>query len=192
MNPQNGCGELPRLRNSRSLRGAGVLCAIAAVLVAGVGLVNVKAGNEPARISIDYPLNGPVFPPTWRRRHFSGAIPQQPPTPGRSTSPSPTAPRPLHLLSKGERMQIGEIDPRCISEHQQAARTDSRTSRRAHLEARRGDMGGDQKAGRRRRGHHLRFTALQPAVPAGLARADCSSASRPTRSARPSSIAMCR
>jgi tetratricopeptide (TPR) repeat protein len=115
MNPNDGHGDDPRPRNPKLLRGAGVLCAIAAVLVAGVGLVNVKAGNLPARISIDYPLNGSVFPPDMAAPTFLWRDPAAAADSWQIDIAFANGSAPMHLQSKGERMQVGEIDKRCIS-----------------------------------------------------------------------------
>jgi tetratricopeptide (TPR) repeat protein len=97
------------------MRAAGVLCAIGAVLVAGIGLVSVKAGNQPARISIDYPLNGSVFPPDMAAPTFLWRDPAAAADSWQIDIAFASGSAPMHLESKGEHMQVGEIDKRCIS-----------------------------------------------------------------------------
>ncbi len=90
-------------------------CVLIVGLLAVVHGHLVAAKEEPNRIIIDYPLNGSVFPPDMAPPTFLWH------------DPAPTADSwhididfgegsaPIHVESKGERMHIGEIDPRCIS-----------------------------------------------------------------------------
>ncbi len=75
----------------------------------------VGATNPAATITVDYPLNGSVFPPDmeaptfqWRDAAEGAAVWQIDVVFGDGSAP-------LHVTSKGEGLKIGEIDPRCIS-----------------------------------------------------------------------------
>ncbi len=109
-----------------------VLCAAAAIASAGMALAfpffgpdagRVRAGQKPlAAVTIDYPSNGSVFPPDiapptilWRdgaekadrwkiEVHFADGGPA------------------LQFDTAGERLQVGKIDPRCISENNEPPR----------------------------------------------------------------------
>ena len=93
---------------------AGIL--LAAGLLAGRGIRGVNAQNEPARIAIDYPLDGSVFPPDMAPPTFQW----------RDSAPSAGSwqieisfadgTAPLLVLSKGELMRIGAIDPRAVAD----------------------------------------------------------------------------
>src|SRR5271157_6548564 len=61
-NGASGCSA-PGLSAAAITRALGMLCLLWAALLAGLGLAGVWAGNEPERITIDYPLDGSVFPP---------------------------------------------------------------------------------------------------------------------------------
>jgi tetratricopeptide (TPR) repeat protein len=75
----------------------------------------VAAKEQSNGITIDYPLNGSVFPPDMAPPTFLW----------RDSTPAADSWRididfgkrsaPMHVESKGERMRIGEIDPRCVS-----------------------------------------------------------------------------
>jgi tetratricopeptide (TPR) repeat protein len=84
-------------------------------LLALLGVAAACAQSPPARIAIDYPADGSVFPPDMAAPTFLW----------RDSAPSAVSWRfdisfadgsaALHVVSKGERMSIGEIDPRCVS-----------------------------------------------------------------------------
>jgi len=73
------------------------------------------ASNAPGEITVDYPLNGSIFPPDMAAPTFQW----RDPTEGAATWQIDIAfddgSPPLHIASKGERLKIGEIDSRCIS-----------------------------------------------------------------------------
>ena len=89
-----------------------------------------------ARITIDYPEEGSIFRPEITAPTFIW----------HDAAPTATAwqvevvfsdgSAAIQLKSPGERMQIGEIDTRCICEHEQAAGADTPTGLCLHLEAR--------------------------------------------------------
>jgi tetratricopeptide (TPR) repeat protein len=75
----------------------------------------VTAKEAPNRITIDYPLNGSVFPPDMAPPTFLWRDPATAADLWRIDVDFGTGPAPIHVESKGERMRIGEIDRRCIS-----------------------------------------------------------------------------
>ena len=86
-----------------------------ALLLAGLGMVPACAQNGTAPIVIDYPAGGSVFPPDMAAPTFLW----RDPAPGAvswgidvSFADGSAA---IHVAAKGERMRIGEIDPRCVS-----------------------------------------------------------------------------
>jgi tetratricopeptide (TPR) repeat protein len=89
-----------------------ILCA---AWLSGLNKTVAGATNSPASITVDYPLNGSVFPPDmeaptfqWRDPAVSAVRWQIDVTFGDGSAA-------LHMTSKGEGLKIGEIDPRCIS-----------------------------------------------------------------------------
>src|ERR1700691_5410050 len=97
---------------------------VAALLACGVlmaGLLAmparfVNAANDAARrIAVDYPLNGSVFPPDmdsptflWRDSAVNSDAWHIDVTFANGSIA-------LHVDTKGERLHVGEIDPRCVS-----------------------------------------------------------------------------
>ncbi len=73
------------------------------------------ATTSPAAITIDYPLNGSVFPPDMEAPIFQWRDPAQGAVRWQIDVAFGDGSAPLHLISKGEGVKIGEIDPRCIS-----------------------------------------------------------------------------
>src|SRR5271169_1475439 len=87
-----------------------------ALMLAAVILAHVIAeGGPPAPITVDYPADQSIFPPEITPPTFLWRDPERAATTWRIavafTDGSPT----IHVTSPGERMQIGEIDERCIS-----------------------------------------------------------------------------
>jgi len=76
----------------------------------------VWAGNEPQPITIDYPLNGSVFPPDMAAPTFLWRDPAPNADSWLIDVSFANGAAEMHLASKGERMQVGEIDRRCISD----------------------------------------------------------------------------
>jgi tetratricopeptide (TPR) repeat protein len=101
-------------RNIVATLAAGIF--LAGGLLAGRCILGVKAQNEPAQITVDYPLNGSLFPPDMAAPLFQW----------RDTAPNASSWQievafadgfaPLLVASKGEPMRIGEIDPRAVSD----------------------------------------------------------------------------
>jgi tetratricopeptide (TPR) repeat protein len=110
-------------------RAAGILCTLASILIVGSGLVSVLAAHEPESILIDYPLKGSIFPPDMAAPTFLWRDPTLSSTSWQIDVTFASGAPALHLSSKGELMQVGEIDKRCISNtnklpeltHEQAA-----------------------------------------------------------------------
>ena len=102
--------------STRSLRRFfGMQCAIWAMLAAGAGTMVVRAGDEPARTAIDYPLNDSVFPPDMAAPTFLW----------RDSSPKADSwsidavfangSAAMHWAAKGARMPTGQVDARAIA-----------------------------------------------------------------------------
>ena len=79
----------------------------------------VLAADPPAPITVDYPENGSIFPPEivaptflWRDASAGAGLWRIEVTFGDGSAP-------IRALSRGERLRIGEIDPRCVSENNQ-------------------------------------------------------------------------
>jgi tetratricopeptide (TPR) repeat protein len=68
-----------------------------------------------ASITIDYPQDGSIFPPEILSPTFIWRDPDASATSWRIDIVFPDGAKPVHSSSPGEHMQIGEIDPRCIS-----------------------------------------------------------------------------
>src|SRR5271167_4081670 len=85
------------------------------VCLGWLGVVAGCAQNGPVPILIDYPIDGSVFPPDMAAPTFlwrdpaKGAVSWQIDASFADGSPA------IHVTAKGERMQIGEIDSRCVS-----------------------------------------------------------------------------
>ncbi len=88
---------------------------IQVLYLAGLGVGSAVAQNGSAPIVIDYPAGGSVFPPDMAAPTFlwrdaaAGAIFWQ------IDASFADGSAPIHVAAKGERMRIGEIDPRCVS-----------------------------------------------------------------------------
>jgi Flp pilus assembly protein TadD len=93
----------------------------AALLVLALGAAALfLATLRPAQITVDYPLEGSVFPPDfapptveWRDASALARVWTVDVSVGGSTTPS------LRLTSRGEPLRIGEIDPRAVGETNQ-------------------------------------------------------------------------
>ncbi len=96
-------------------RAAGLLCALASVLIAASGMVSVLAAHEPESILIDYPLKGSIFPSDMAAPTFLWRDPVLASTSWQIDVTFASGAGAMHFASKGERMQIGAIDKRCIS-----------------------------------------------------------------------------
>ncbi|HEY1253307.1 MAG TPA: hypothetical protein VGF01_00850, partial [Terracidiphilus sp.] len=85
-------------------------------LVAGRGIPVVKALSEPARITVDYPLKGSVFPPDMAPPLFQWRDTALDAITWKIEIAFADGSTPLLISSKGEPMRIGEIDPRAVSD----------------------------------------------------------------------------
>jgi tetratricopeptide (TPR) repeat protein len=80
-----------------------------------LGAVAACAQNGPARIAIDYPAGQSVFPPDMTAPTFLWRDPAPGAVSWQIDVSFADGSAAVHAVSKGERMQIGEIDPRCVS-----------------------------------------------------------------------------
>ncbi len=75
--------------------------------------------QPPQRIVIDYPEEGSIFPPDFAPPTFLWRDSDAAATAWQLEIAFPDAAPAIHLTSRGERMTIGEIDPRCVAESNQ-------------------------------------------------------------------------
>jgi tetratricopeptide (TPR) repeat protein len=90
-------------------------CLLGVTVLVGLSRSHVHAGNEPAQIAIDYPLNGSVFPPDMAAPTFLWRDPAPNAANWQIEVSFADGSAGLHLAAKGEPMRVGEIDKRCIS-----------------------------------------------------------------------------
>ena len=105
--------------SSRSAR-ASAIAIVACLIVCAVwftGLDKIVAGatNSPAVITVDYPLNNSAFPLDMEAPTFQWRDPAEGAVRWQIDVLFGHGSAPLHLISKGEGLKIGEIDSRCIS-----------------------------------------------------------------------------
>jgi hypothetical protein len=112
------------------------LILIGAMLAAAVVAERRAAGGPPASITVDYPVDGSVFPPDFAAPTFLWRDTDVDAASWRIDVTFAAAPG-MHVKSAGARLAIGEIDQRCV------APTNAGTSRGSHLEAGRRDLGRD-------------------------------------------------
>src|SRR5512133_938378 len=86
------------------------------LILALVGCVALSVTAAPAAITVDYPLEGSVFPPDfaaptflWRDADAKAAAWSI------DIAFAGGGAAPIRVTSQGERMRVGEIDPRCVS-----------------------------------------------------------------------------
>jgi len=103
------------LRGKSWMRGLGFACALMSLVLGGLGMRAVLAGHEPERITIDYPLNGSVIPPDMASPAFMWRDPAEAAQTWQIEVSFANGAAPMHVNSHGERMKVGEIDKRCIS-----------------------------------------------------------------------------
>jgi tetratricopeptide (TPR) repeat protein len=118
--PQSGVCDLQRRgAQGGSAKSLFVLlaaaCLLGAALLAGRGLTAVRAAYEPERIAIDYPLNQSVFPPDMAAPTFLWRDPAPAAATWQIDVSFANGSKELYVTAKGERMTVGEIDKRCIS-----------------------------------------------------------------------------
>src|SRR5271157_5795223 len=93
-----------------------------ALCLAGLSMASASAQSGTAPIVIDYPADGSVFPPDMAAPTFlwrdpaTGAVSWQIDVSFADGSAA------IHVAAKGERMHIGEIDPRCVAPTNQPPR----------------------------------------------------------------------
>jgi tetratricopeptide (TPR) repeat protein len=93
-----------------------MVCLCGAALLIPPGTTVAGAPDEPARIAIDYPLEGSVFPPDMAAPTFLWRDPAGNADTWQIDVTFADGFAPLHLTSKGEHLKIGEIDPRAVSD----------------------------------------------------------------------------
>ena len=97
------------------LRSASAQVAFWSLVLGGAGLAAVWAGHEPESIVIDYPQSGSLFPVDMAAPTFLWRDPSPDAALWQIEVKFASGAAAMHLVSKGERMQVGEIDPRCIA-----------------------------------------------------------------------------
>ncbi len=86
------------------------------LFLASAGLAERPAAGEPASsVTIDYPLQGSIFPPEFPAPTFLWRDSNAQATEWQIEIAFGDDSRALRVKSAGERMKIGEIDPRCVS-----------------------------------------------------------------------------
>jgi len=80
-----------------------------------IGAAAVLSAQQPAPIAIDYPAEGSIFPPDITAPTFLWRDPNQNSAVWRIDVEFGDGSAAIHVNSQGERMRIGEIDPRCVS-----------------------------------------------------------------------------
>jgi tetratricopeptide (TPR) repeat protein/Tol biopolymer transport system component len=88
---------------------------VRALLLAGLGMASACAQNGTAPIVIDYPADGSIFPPDMAAPTFLWRDPAPGAVSWRIDVSFADGSAGIHVAAKGERMRIGEIDPRCVS-----------------------------------------------------------------------------
>src|ERR1035441_1167173 len=86
-----------------------------ALLLAGLGTASACAQDRTAPIVIDYPADGSVFPPDMAAPTFLWRDPAPGAVSSRIDVSFADGSAAIYVAAKGERMHIGEIDPRCVS-----------------------------------------------------------------------------
>src|SRR5690242_11062993 len=87
---------------------------VQSVLIVVVLAIAINAGPEPPLITVDYPLNGSIFPPEITPPTFLWRDPAKADS-WRIEAAFHDGSTALRVNSAGERLQIGEIDERCIA-----------------------------------------------------------------------------
>ncbi len=120
----NGPGVLEMQKELIPKDGLRSWTGVAALLACGVaiggllampGRLVVAADDVTRRIAIDYPLNGSVFPPDMEAPTFLWRDSAAHAEAWHIDVTFANGSAALHVDTKGERMHVGEIDPRCIS-----------------------------------------------------------------------------
>ena len=77
---------------------------------------NAGSGQAATTITVDYPRNGSIFPPEFPAPTFEWRDPVPEATSWRVEVRFADGSKRLSARSQGERLRLGEIDPRCVSE----------------------------------------------------------------------------
>jgi Flp pilus assembly protein TadD len=103
--------------STRTIIIGGLILAAAAVVwrIAAYRIPGAALFGEPARITIDYPGDGAIFPPEFPAPTFLWRDPDETVTSWVVDVTFPDGNPGIRAESAGERMRIGEIDPRCVS-----------------------------------------------------------------------------
>src|ERR1022692_4724893 len=88
---------------------------LGALCLAGLGVASACAQNGTTSIVIDYPADGSVFPPDMAAPTFLWRDPAPGAVSWQIDVSFANGSAAIHVAAKGERMHIGEIDPRCVS-----------------------------------------------------------------------------
>jgi len=88
---------------------------VRALFLAGLGMAGACAQTGTAPIVIDYPADRSIFPPDMTAPTFLWRDPAPNAVSWRIDVSFADGSPGIHVTAKGERMQIGEIDPRCVS-----------------------------------------------------------------------------
>jgi tetratricopeptide (TPR) repeat protein len=88
---------------------------LGALRLAGLGVASACAQNGPVPIVIDYPADGSVFPPDMAAPTFLWRDPAPGAVSWQIDVSFADGSAAIHVAAKGERMHIGEIDPRCVA-----------------------------------------------------------------------------
>jgi tetratricopeptide (TPR) repeat protein len=95
---------------------------LGALRLAGLGVASACAQSGPVPIAIDYPADGSVFPPDMAAPTFLWRDPAPGAVSWRIDVSFADGSAAIHVAAKGERMHIGEIDPRCVAPTNQPPR----------------------------------------------------------------------
>ena len=87
----------------------------AAVLALAVSLLGA-AKKPAAMVTVDYPIDGSIFPPDIAAPTFLWRDAAQDTTEWRIEVTFANGAKALRVKAAGDLMQVGEIDPRCVSE----------------------------------------------------------------------------
>ncbi|MGD0774524.1 MAG: hypothetical protein ABSC05_17055, partial [Candidatus Solibacter sp.] len=88
---------------------------LGALGLAGLGVVSAFAQSGTVPILIDYPADGSVFPPDMAAPTFLWRDPAPGAVSWRIDVSFADGSAAIHVAAKGERMRLGEIDPRCVA-----------------------------------------------------------------------------
>ena len=113
------------LANKRRAKKGISVPALMTCVAAAVLAMAPQFSAQPAPITVDYPADRSMFPPEITPPPSSGAIPSDAATLWLIDISFGGGSPALHLKSRGERMAIGEIDPRCVAPTNKPAGADA-------------------------------------------------------------------